>query len=183
MSVEDAPHEVGRRFELIGAAPSLMAAFPDGRLSAVVDAIESAGRAGVRFVIVDYLQVVAYDGDVQVFGDVGALARTTVELKAACKRAGVVGVLVSQLRRAQQFGGGAPAAPSLADLKGTGAIEEVAEWVVLLAPSRDRKRVRAEVAKSKNGAVGAMRKFVRGEGGRLVEQDGQDEERDDELDD
>lgn len=174
LSAEDAPHEVGRRLEAIGYRGELLVAgFPEPRLSAMLAAIEAAGKAGAKFVVIDYLQVLGYDLDVQVFGEVGAVSRTAAELKAACKRAGVVGVLVSQLRRPSQFGGGgALPPPNLHELKGSGDIENIAEWVVLLWQNRARTAVRVEVVKAKSGAVGGQGRFQRDpDSGRLTEGD------------
>jgi hypothetical protein len=169
VSAEDAPHEVGRRLELVGACDELVAAFPEPRLSAVLECIEAAGRDDCKFVVVDYVQVLGYDGEIQVFGDVGAVSRTAAELKAACKRAGVVGVLVSQLRRPSSLGGGPAPFPTLHELKGSGDLENIAEWVVLLGRSRGGQGVVAEIAKSKNGEVGSRQRYKRGDGGRLTE--------------
>lgn len=183
LSAEDAPHEVGRRLEAIGYhGPLLAAGFPEPRVSAMLAAIEEAGRAGAKFVVIDYLQVLGYDLDVQVFGEVGAVSRAAAELKAACKRAGVVGVLVSQLRRPMGNGGGPLPVPNLHELKGSGDIENVAEWVVLLWQNRARTGVTTEVAKSKSGAVGARGRFRRDpDSGRLTELVDGDQEGDDGL--
>ncbi len=179
LSLEDPPHEVGRRLAAGLAHPDLFVGFPEARLSAVVAAVEAAAQAGAKFVVVDYVQLVAFDGDVQVFGEAGAAGRTVVELKQAFKRAGVVGVLVSQLRRPSTQGGGPPPVPSLYELRGTSDIENVAEWVVLLWQNRSRSGVTVEVAKSKSGAVGARGRFRRDpDSGRLTElvEDGVEED-------
>lgn len=173
VSCEDAPHRVGRRLHECGYGHErLLCAFPEDRtLAGVVEVVEAAAKLDPKpsVIAVDYIQLLGYTGDVQVFSDAVAAGRTFIELKAALKRAGILGIVVSQVKRPPSYGGhgGPPPFPSLFDLKDSSRIEDGAEFVLLMGPMRDRRGVVVELAKGKDCEVGARLRMRRGAGGRL----------------
>lgn len=164
VSLEDPELEVGRRCSSGLGHAGLMVSVPDrNHLSDVVGLITEAGRAGMGWVGVDYLQLVAYDGGVQAWSKADAVSRTTAELKAEAKRAGVALALGCQLRRAGQ--GELNTFPSLHTLKESGDLENMAEFVIMLGANA--RGVKAVALKVKSGPVGASQRYVRGQGGVL----------------
>lgn len=163
VSCEDPPTRVGRRLEALGAPSTLLCGWPERRESGcVVRLLEEAAEAGCVVVGVDYLQCLAYSGGVAVFNEVGAAARVVDDLKSAAGRVGVCLLAVSQIRRPPPTEAGAvPPFPRLWELKETSRIEDAAEAVLLLGPTRDRQGVRVELAKSKDGEVGASARLRR----------------------
>lgn len=163
VSCEDPPWRVGRRLEALGAGLRILCAWPERRESGAVErCLQEAAGAGCVLVGVDYLQCLAYSGGVACFNEVGAAARVVDDLKHAAGRAGVALLAVSQIRRPPPLSeGGLPPFPKLWELKETSRIEDAAEVVLLLGPTRDRRGVVVELAKCKDGEVGARARLRR----------------------
>jgi replicative DNA helicase len=130
-------------------------------------------RHGVRLLAADYLQLMQ-DGPrgrgVSREQEVSAISRG---LKLLAKEMGVVVVAGSQLNRAAA----AKDRPGLADLRESGAIEQDADAVILLAAGDDDgsgvRDVEAILAKNRGGACGAVN--LRFDGRRFTFSEGDDE--------
>lgn len=177
-SLEDPPKEIGRRLDVGLAHPNLYVVFPErNHLSEILASIESlfAGSGPKpRFVWVDYLQLIAYDADIQAWSKADAVSRTTAELKACFKRVGVPGGVLSQLRRVGPEEAGS--FPTIHLLKESGDIENMAEVILLLGGKPRSEFVTMEISKAKNAPVGDRCRFRRGAGGVLVPVDERAEE-------
>lgn len=163
-SFEEPELEVGRRAAAGLGHSRLLACCPErALLSSALDVIDEAGKLGAGWVLIDYAQLLGYDGPIQVWSKADSVSRLVAELKSAAKRAGVPLLVVSQLRRPTQAEG--EAFPSIFQLKESGDIENMAEYIILLGGGA--KSVRVEVCKAKSAPVGAFQRYARGRGGVL----------------
>jgi replicative DNA helicase len=168
-SLEDPPREIGRRLDAGLAHPNLFVVFPErNHLSEILASVESlfGGAAPPRFVWVDYLQIIAYDAEIQAWSKADAVSRTTAELKATAKRMGVPLGLNSQLRRVGPEEAGA--FPTIHLIKESGDVENMADVILLLGGKPRSEYVTMEISKAKNAPVGERMRFRRGPGGVLV---------------
>lgn len=167
ISLEDGPAEVGRRvLELPDEALARgQVAFPTGSLTSVIDVMRKAALGGARMVIVDYLQLVAYNGPNPVWARNDEVRETIKELKAVGRELGIVPVVTSQVKRLADH----TKAPTIFDLAESAAIERSAEAVIMLYSPDRGKHVKATIAKSKSTPVGDEALYERGRGGWLRE--------------
>ena len=96
-------------------------------------------RKGLDFMVVDYLQLMGRD---RTLGDVQALDELTRQLKIMAGDLNIPILVLSQLSRdVNKRDGGNTAKPKLSDLRGSGAIEQNADVVLLLhRPDNDNKQ-------------------------------------------
>lgn len=128
---------------------------------------------GLDLVIIDYLQLITRtefkDNEVQ------ALDAITRQLKVIAGELEVPVILLSQLSREADKGnksGQRGRVPELSELRGSGAIEQNADVVLLLhKKSRDSTEAKLIVAKQRNGATGIMGLHWNGETTRFTEED------------
>ncbi|MBC5647545.1 replicative DNA helicase [Christensenella tenuis] len=128
---------------------------------------------GLDLVIIDYLQLITRtefkDNEVQ------ALDAITRQLKVIAGELEVPVILLSQLSREADKGnkgGQRGRVPELSELRGSGAIEQNADVVLLLhKQSRDSTEAKLIVAKQRNGATGIMGLHWNGETTRFTEED------------
>jgi len=169
VSLEDPPTEVARR---VAAMPGhrlsevLLVTPRRSRLSHICREIEQLFTDGhqPRMVVIDYIQLVGYDGEMPAWSQTDQIGLTIQELKAVARERGFVLVVLCQLRRPnrEDFDG----FPTLWDLRDSSNLENSAEVVVLLQAHEDQ-RLEARVAKNKSGATGGRAFFERGPCGFL----------------
>lgn len=128
--------------------------------------------SGLRVVVVDYLQLMAEEGDNRNIG----LGRIANGLKAAAKEFGITIVLLSQLNREADKRNGVP---QMADLRDSGDIEGAADVIGLLHREFRRKPephlkhwAQLHVAKHKNGPTDTVSLWFDGETQRFADWDG-----------
>lgn len=168
ISGEDAIEEMGKRMSHLSETEvrGIELAFPfRGVLSELLDYIKEGVRKGVTNVLVDYLQVFSYDGDLPVFSSHDAYTQIMREVLALCKDEGLPLTIASQVRRPSIENNDKP--PTIYDLKESGSIENLSHCI-LLAHSVAPGSVRVWLAKNKSGPVGASATYIRGEGGLLM---------------
>lgn len=171
ISCEDGESEVGRRataFPSDRLANVWLAVPRRPRLSAILRLIASAfgeGKPNPRLILLDYIQLIQYDGEVAAWSQTDAIGITIAELKALGRELGFVLVLNGQLRR-PSLGVSDSDFPNLWDLRDSANIENSAEVVILLhGPGAE---VEVRVAKNKSGRRGAAARFRRGGNGAFV---------------
>lgn len=161
-SLEDGIPEVGRRcagMDPRRRAEVLLFHPHNPRLSAVLTAARAAvEEAAVKVVVVDYLQLLRYDGDVSAWSQTDQIHNTLIDLKAQARELGYALVLNVQIRRPQP--GYEMQAPSLHELKDSASIENSAELVVLLHED-EHGLVSARVAKSKSSRRAGRQTYAR----------------------
>jgi replicative DNA helicase len=161
-SIDDANIEI-QRPKL--KSPNLIMDCTGGiRISELVSRARALHRKKkVRLITVDYLQLIV--GERQRTDnrevEVAALSRT---LKGLAMTLNVPVVVLCQLNR--QVEGRADGKPRLSDLRESGAIEQDADAVLLLAPKPDSDQVIIDIAKQRNGPKGEFdlyfdREYVR----------------------
>lgn len=162
VSLEDPIREVGRR---VSALPKdvqarLFVAAPfSPRLSGVMRTVRDAvEQHGVRVVVIDYLQLLAYDGGVGAWSLADQIHHTINDLKALARETGFVLVLCAQVRR-PSFNY-EDVAPSLAELKDSSSIENSSELVILIHED-DQGLVVARIGKSKTSARSGRQVYTR----------------------
>lgn len=168
VSLEDPEAEVARRAEPLSYArqDELVLCVPKRpRLSLILRDVREAFAQGFnpRMVVVDYIQLVQYDGDIAAFSQTEQIGMIISELKSLGRELGFVTVLLSQLKRPLRED--RTAFPTLWDLRDSSNIENCAEVVVLLQDHGDQ--VEARVAKNKSGTRGTVQWFNRGGNGYL----------------
>lgn len=171
VSLEDEAAEVARRVS-DDMAPSrlgevLFVRPKKPRLSLILQEILKARESGYQFrlVVIDYVQLIQYDGDIPAWSQTEQIGMIIQEFKALGRELGFVVVLNCQLRRPNRE---APDSfPSLWDLRDSSNIENSAEVVVLLCSHGDQ--LEARVGKNKSGKTGATAWFQRGPSGFLTE--------------
>lgn len=119
-------------------------------------------QTGLDFMVVDYLQLVKRD---RTQNDVQALDDLSRQLKIMAGGLNVPVLVLSQLsREADRKDGGTVNAPRLSDLRGSGAIEQNADIVLLLhRKEREDKDAVLNIAKHRNGATGFIELLFDGE--------------------
>lgn len=167
ISCEDPESEVARRaigMPLARLQEILLVVPRRPRLSAVVRAIETAFAEGhlPRLVMLDYIQLVQYDGEVAAWSQTDAIGMIISELKALGRELGFVLVLNAQLNRPKERAY-ADDFPNLWDLRDSANLENAAEAVILLHGPGDIVEVR--VCKNKSGRNGNHARFSRGPNG------------------
>lgn len=130
-------------------------------LADIVASSRSAARAGARLVVVDYLQLVD-SGGASRYETVTQTSLALRRLALSCTAAGhpLVVLATSQLRRAQQ--GQEDKAPTIADLRESGQIEQDATHILLLhdrskTGARDRVYVLGAKSRFAQRAVTSLR--------------------------
>lgn len=172
ISGEDPIEEVGKRLTNIphDEARGIELAFPyRGVLSEILSLIADGVRRGVTNVLIDYLQVFRYDGELPVFSRHDSLTNIMRETLAVCKELMLPLTWASQIRRPGPDGVDKP--PTMYDLKESGDIENLAHCI-LLAHRTSPTSLRLWVEKNKSGPVGASMTYLRGDGGLLTPDDG-----------
>lgn len=168
-SLEDTSHEVARRGLPISdkRQSAIMLSTPvRPRLSIIERDIRAAFETGhnPQLVVIDYLQLVQYDGDVQAWNKSDQIGNILAEVKGLARELDFVPVVNCQLRRPDR--GEEEKAPTIFDLRDSSNIENSAEVIVLLHDKGDR--VAATVAKNKSGRRGAAATYARSDNGFLV---------------
>lgn len=127
---------------------------------------------GLRVVVVDYLQLMAEEGETRNIG----LGRIANGLKAAAKEFGVTVVMLSQLSREADKRNGVP---QISDLRDSGDIEGAGDVILLLHREFRRKPepwlkhwAQVHVAKQKNGPTDIVSLYFDGETQRFADWDG-----------
>lgn len=170
VSLEDPAAEVARRvrdsFSPARLDEVLLCTPKRPRLSLICKEIADAYAAGARprMVVVDYIQLIQYDGEVNAWSQTDQIGLIIADLKALARELGFVLVLLCQLKRPMRED--RHAFPALFDLRDSSNIENSAELVVLLHDQGDQ--VEARVAKNKSGKRGGVAWFDRGPSGYLV---------------
>lgn len=138
------------------ALPLHVQHLPGARACDLVSRMASAARLGLRFVVVDYLQVVRPSQWRAGAGREQETSTVVAEIKAAATQLGVVLVLLSQLRRIPGEGG--EPRPTASDLRNSGMIEAQADAIVLIwRPRRsDYSRTKLILAKHRHGPAGEL---------------------------
>ncbi len=158
--------------KLIAAADTLRGAPIYVDDTAGLEAMDLRARArrlkrkhGIRFIVVDYLQLMNYSKFAQ-DGRQRETAAISAALKSMAKELKVPVLVLSQLSRAPETRDSKSAVPKLSDLRDSGAIEQDADVVMLLRrPSRykndkdaeDTRLAIVDIAKHRNGPVGEVR--------------------------
>lgn len=134
---------------------------PAQSLAEIAASAKAAVRAGAKAIYVDYLQLMRVSRKEREDTEIGANAEG---LKALGKSLGVPVICLSQLNRQCEIAG---RKPKLSDLRGSGGIEQVADFVVMLyCPEAEERRTGeklAILAKGRDAGVGAGRMFFRAE--------------------
>jgi len=169
VSLEDSLSELGRRAAQIPPsrrAEVLVSTPVRPRLSAVLEAIRAS--SGVRLVVVDYIQLIQYDGNVDAWSKMDQVRQILIELKALSRERGFATVITSQLRRPGVSVDGSSSEPTLYELRDASDIENSAEVVILLH-ALNSNQIRVKVAKSKSTPSGGKALFRRAQDGFLEE--------------
>jgi DnaB-like helicase C terminal domain len=173
VSLEDPPAEVGRRIQAMPAKrlqeiALIVPARP--RLSMICAEIAQAFEEGFcpRIVVIDYIQLIQYDGESAAWSQTDQIGLVLAELKALAREHGFVLVVMCQLRRPmrESAGDGYESFPCLWDLRDSSNLENSAEVVVLLQAHEEE--LEARVAKNKAGRTGVTQWFARGAHGFLT---------------
>lgn len=113
-------------------------------------AVRARAKAnGTQLVVVDYVQLLQREPGAEGAGDHAVLARAMGEFVALARDLDAAVVVVSQLNRNADE----RSKPAMADLKASGAIEETAKLVVLLAQGEDGTSMRWHIVKNNFGRV------------------------------
>lgn len=168
VSLEDPESEVARRVEPYSPArlDEVGLCVPlRPRLSHVLAGVREAFDADYqpRMVVVDYIQLLQYDGDIKAWSQTDQIGLMIAELKALGRELGYVTVLLSQLKRPDRENRNA--FPTLWDLRDSSNIENSAEVVILLQDHG--AQVEARLAKNKSGRRGPVAWFNRSANGFL----------------
>lgn len=162
VSLEDPIREVGRRVSALPKdiqARLFVAAPYSSRLSGVLRTVRDAvEQHGVRVVVIDYLQLLRYDGGVGAWSLADQIHNTIADLKALSRELGFVLVLCAQVRR-PSFNY-EDQAPNLSELKDSSSIENSSELVILLHED-DHGLVVARIGKSKTSARSGRQVYTR----------------------
>ncbi|MDY0145741.1 MAG: replicative DNA helicase [Kiritimatiellia bacterium] len=158
--------------KLIAAADTLRSAPIYLDDTAGLEALDLRARArrlkrkyGIRFIVVDYLQLMNFS-KFAMEGRQRETAAISQALKGMAKELKVPVLVLSQLSRAPETRDSKSAVPKLSDLRDSGAIEQDADVVMLLRrPSRykqdqhadDTRLAILDIAKHRNGPVGEIR--------------------------
>lgn len=170
ISLEDAPRVIGRRANLGLAHPNFHATFPHrSRLSHVIEAMRTAKAAGAKYIGVDYLQRMAYDGDIRPFSKAESVTLGVEELQDEARVLGLPILLNSQLRRPGMDDPNG--VPNIHMLKESGNIENDADFVLMMWARPKSNFLTVEVGKAKEAPVGDRFRFRRGPGGLLIPAD------------
>lgn len=114
----------------------------------------SMHRLGMRALVVDYLQLLRSDERQE--SREAALATITRSLKRLAQQLGIPVILLSQLNREGSQRKGKAARPQITDLRGSGAIEQDADVVLLLHREEDETDLEIHVAKNRHGREGSF---------------------------
>lgn len=162
VSLEDPIREVGRRVSVLpkDVQDRLFVAAPfTPKLSEVMRLVRDAvEQHGVRVVVIDYLQLLKYDGGVGAWSLADQIHHLIIELKGLARELEFVLVLCAQVRR-PSFNY-EDAAPTLAELKDSSSIENSSELVILLHED-DHGLVVARIGKSKTSARAGRQVYTR----------------------
>lgn len=163
VSLEDDLAELGKRAAALpkNVRDRVMVATPvSPALSRVTEVIAAAHEeAGVRLVVVDYLNLLRYDGKFNSWSEADAIGNTITELLSLSRELDFALVLTAQIGRPPQ-GMKGDGTPQLWNLKGSSTIEQSAHTVIMLH-EHDEMTVEARIAKSKSTRKGGSTKFRR----------------------
>ena len=120
---------------------------------------------GIKMLVIDYIQLMRgrnLDNRAQ------EVAEISKGLKNLARELKIPIIALSQLNRAVESRGGGP---QLSDLRESGAIEQDADIVIFLHRPEDENRTKIEliIAKHRNGAVGKIELYFKGEQTRFLE--------------
>lgn len=150
ISLEDDVDEVGKRVEELSPNTLdrvLLATPTRSSLSIVEQTITQAHEdAGVRLVVVDYINRVHYDGDFRPFNEAAEIGLVFDELSGLAKELDFALVINAQVGRPRE--GNKTYGKRLFNIKGSSAIEEHAHTVIMLS-ELDNDTVEASIIKSK----------------------------------
>lgn len=161
------PSVVGRVEQAVARLGELnirIADMPGGRLCDVLGAVRSLERQGCHLIAIDYAQLIQPDDPAMV--EYQAVTRTSQSIKALSRKLGIVSMLLAQINR----GGAQRPQVTMADLKGSGSLEQDADQIVLLnPPDDDHDYHRLDLAKHRNGATGIVAAQFNGAASRFTE--------------
>ncbi|MFN5921440.1 MAG: DnaB-like helicase C-terminal domain-containing protein [Bacteroidota bacterium] len=115
-------------------------------------------RPGLRGIFIDYLHLI--DGCTGTDNDSAAIGKVTASLKRVAKEVGIDIILLSQINRGVEQR--SEKMPNLADLRGSGCIEQDADIVIFLFrpgyydQEMDPYELAISVAKNRNGVTGIL---------------------------
>lgn len=184
VSLEDDVAELGKRAQALpkDVRNRVMVTAPiSPALSRVTSAITAAHEeAGVRLVVVDYLNLLRYDGKFNSWSEADSIGNTITELLSLARELDFALVMNAQVGRppAGTKGDGKPA---LWHLKGSSTIEQSAHTVVLLHEV-DEMTIEAVVSKSKSTRKGGKARFRRDDRTGWLHELTQEEQAEDEGD-
>jgi replicative DNA helicase len=119
--------------------------------------VEAHEHAGVRLVVVDYLNKIRYDGEYKAFNEAAEIGNTIAELSSLSKELDFALILCAQIGRPPP-GARGDFKPQLWNLKGSGSIEQDAHTVVIL-DTVDEQTIEARIAKSKSTRRGGTQRY------------------------
>ncbi len=105
-------------------------------------------KEGIEILFIDYLGRISIKGDGQRWEKYSQISS---ELKSLAKELDIPIVVLSQVGRQSEN-----KAPSLADLRDSGSIEQDADVVILLHRNRNSSDTSLEIAKNRNGGTGKV---------------------------
>lgn len=184
VSLEDDLAELGKRAQSLPAAVQkrVNVSTPiSPALSRVADVITTAhAQFGMRLVVVDYLNLLRYDGKFNSWSEADAIGNNITELMTLARDLDFALVLTAQIGR-PPAGTKGDGRPQLWHLKGSSTIEQSAHTVILLH-ERDEMTIEARVAKSKSTRKGGVTQFRRDDRTGWLRELTQDEQAADEGD-
>jgi len=123
-------------------------------------------REGIKYVVADYLQLIEAPGAESRTAEVEAVSK---QLKEMAKELGLPVIALAQINRESEKG--ANTRPRLDQLKGSGAIEQDADVVIILHRKKEEDVEPAELflAKQRNGPIGLIDVRYDGPHTRFVE--------------
>jgi replicative DNA helicase len=138
MSEEDIERFMKHGPETVAKCPLFIEDNPSQNVEQICAKVrEYAAEKGVRFVVIDYLQIISSLQNQRFQSKTYEIQHMTNELRIVAKETGVAMILLSQISRPFKGGGNEPFTapmPELHDLKDSGAIEQDAYIVMFIGP-------------------------------------------------
>lgn len=124
---------------------------PGGELAKIRGYVRSKSRAGFRLFVLDYIQLVKTGKDS--FEEYQRVTIASQSMKQIAREYGVAMLVLAQVNR----DGGKKERPTMADLKGSGSLEQDADQIVLVHnPQSDDTDPELILAKHRNGQTGTV---------------------------
>jgi replicative DNA helicase len=143
--------------EVIQSLPLTIVDMPGGELSKVRGYVRSMSRThGVRLFVLDYIQLVRTGKDSM--EEYQRVTLASQAMKQIAREYGVAMLVLAQVNR----DGGKKERPTMADLKGSGSLEQDADQIVLVHnPQNSDTPPELILAKHRNGQTGTVSAFYR----------------------